>query len=112
MSSSISSRLRITLKSFDNDLIDRSFKEIINVAVKSGANVVGPISMPARVKKFDLLRSPHIYKEAMDQIEISFYKKILDIRNCTVDTISSLSNLELISAVEVNIKELSDDKSI
>lgn len=98
--------MRITLKSFDSDLIDRSFKEIINIALKSGASVKGPIPMPCRLKRFDVLRSPFVHHNAMDQIELTFYKKILDIYNCTVDTISSLSNLELISAVEADIKEL------
>src|SRR5437764_9928640 len=65
-----SQRIRIRLKAFDYRLIDQSALEIVDTAKRTGAVVRGPVPLPTRKQRFDLLRSPHIDKASRDQLEI------------------------------------------
>ena len=66
-------KIRIRLKAFDYKLIDQSASEIADTAKRSGAIVRGPIPLPTRIERFDVLRSPHVNKTSRDQFEIRKY---------------------------------------
>ena len=53
-------KIRIRLKAFDYKLIDQSAAEIVDTAKRTGAIVKGPVPLPTRMKRFDILRSPHV----------------------------------------------------
>ena len=55
-----SQRIRIRLKAFDYKLIDQSAQEIVDTAKRTGAVVRGPVPLPTRIQRFDILRSPHV----------------------------------------------------
>ena len=55
-------RIRIRLKAFDYKLIDQSAQEIVETAKRSGAVVKGPVPLPTKIERFDVLRSPHVNK--------------------------------------------------
>ena len=74
-----SQNIRIRLKAFDNKLIDKSAKEIVETVKRTGAVVKGPIPMPVRKRQTTILISPHKDKDARDQYEIRTYKRIMDI---------------------------------
>ncbi len=57
-------RIRIRLKAFDHRMIDRSTREIVETARRTGAQVRGPIPLPTRTERFTLLVSPHADKDA------------------------------------------------
>ena len=61
-------KIRIRLKAFDHRMIDRSALEIVDTARRTGAVVKGPIPLPTRKERFNLLRSPHKYKDSRDQL--------------------------------------------
>ena len=63
-------KIRIRLKAFDYKLIDQSAQEIVETAKRSGAVVKGPVPLPTRIERFDILRSPHVNKTSRDQLEI------------------------------------------
>ena len=63
-------RIRIRLKAFDYKLIDQSAQEIVETAKRSGAVVKGPVPLPTKIERFDILRSPHVNKTSRDQLEI------------------------------------------
>ena len=63
-------KIRIRLKAFDYKLIDQSAAEIVDTAKRTGAIVKGPVPLPTRMKRFDILRSPHVNKTSRDQLEI------------------------------------------
>ncbi len=52
-------RIRIRLKAFDYKLIDQSALEIVETAKRSGAVVKGPVPLPTKIERYDVLRSPH-----------------------------------------------------
>jgi small subunit ribosomal protein S10 len=97
-------RIRIRLKSFDHRLIDRSSKEIIETAKRTGARVKGPIPLPTRKERFTILISPHVNKDARDQYEIRTHKRLMDIVDPTERTVDALMKLDLAAGVDVQIK--------
>ena len=97
-------KIRIRLKACDHKIIDRSASEIIDTARRTGAIVRGPIPLPTRKERYDLLRSPHKYKTSRDQLEIRVHKRILDIVEPTDKTVDALMKLDLAAGVDVEIK--------
>lgn len=97
-------KIRIRLKAFDHRLIDRSAREIVETAKRTGATVVGPIPLPTRKERFTILVSPHVNKDARDQYEIRTHKRLMDIVDPTDKTVDALMKLDLAAGVDVQIK--------
>ena len=97
-------KIRIRLKAFDHRMIDRSAQEIVDTARRTGAIVRGPIPLPTKKERYNLLRSPHKYKASRDQMEIRIYKRIMDIVEPTDKTVDALMKLDLAAGVDVEIK--------
>ncbi|MFQ5354440.1 MAG: 30S ribosomal protein S10 [Thermodesulfobacteriota bacterium] len=97
-------RIRIRLKAFDSRLLDRSVKEILDTAKRSGAVIKGPIPLPTRINKFCVLRSPHVDKKSREQFEIRTHKRLMDIMDPTQNTVDALIKLALPAGVDVEIK--------
>jgi ribosomal protein S10 len=79
-------RIRIRLKAFDYKLIDQSALEIVETAKRSGAVVRGPVPLPTKIERFDVLRSPHANKTSRDQFEIRTHLRLMDIIDPTDKT--------------------------
>jgi small subunit ribosomal protein S10 len=99
-----SQNIRIRLKAFDYKLIDRSAAEIVDTAKRTGAVVRGPVPLPTRIARYDLLSSPHVNKTARDQMEIRTHQRLMDILDPTDKTVDALMKLDLPAGVEVEIK--------
>jgi small subunit ribosomal protein S10 len=96
--------IRIRLKSFDHNLIDKSAREIVDTAKRTGATVKGPVPLPTKTERFTILISPHANKNARDQYEILTHKRLMDIVNPTDKTVDALMKLELPAGVDVQIR--------
>ncbi len=99
-----SQSIRIRLKAFDHRLIDRSAREIVETARRTGARVKGPIPLPTRKERFTVLISPHVNKDARDQYELRTHKRLMDIVEPTEKTVDALMKLDLAAGVDVQIK--------
>lgn len=99
-----SQRIRIRLKAYDHRSIDRSASEIVETAKRTGAIVHGPIPLPTKIERINLLRSPHVNKKARDQFELRTHKRIMDILEPTEKTVDALMKLDLAAGVDVEIK--------
>ena len=99
-----SQTIRIRLKAFDHRLIDRSAKEILETARRTGARVLGPIPLPTKKERFTVLVSPHVNKDARDQYELRTHKRLMDIVDPTEKTVDALMKLDLAAGVDVEIK--------
>ena len=97
-------KIRIRLKAFDYRLIDQSAAEIVDTAKRTGAVVKGPIPLPTRIERFDLLRSPHVNKTSRDQMEIRTHLRLMDIVDPTEKTVDALMKSDLPAGVDVEIK--------
>ena len=96
-------RIRIRLKSFDHRLIDQSAQEIVDTAKRTGAQVCGPVPLPTRIERFNVLTSPHVNKDARDQYEIRTHKRMVDIVQPTDKTVDALMKFDLAAGVDVQI---------
>ncbi|HEY3646313.1 MAG TPA: 30S ribosomal protein S10 [Gammaproteobacteria bacterium] len=99
-----SQTIRIRLKAFDYRLIDKSAKEIVETAKRTGAQVRGPIPLPVKMERFTILISPHADKDARDQYELRTHKRLMDIVDPTDKTVDALMKLDLPAGVDVQIK--------
>ncbi|MCX7882920.1 MAG: 30S ribosomal protein S10 [Brevinematales bacterium] len=99
------SRIRIRLKAYDAALIDRSAKMIVETVKNKGGRVSGPIPLPTRIRKYTVLRSPHVDKDSREQFEIRVHKRLVDILNPSAELIAALSELQLPAGVEIEIKQ-------
>jgi small subunit ribosomal protein S10 len=100
----MSQKIRIKLKSFDHNLVDKSAEKIVKTVKTTGAVVSGPIPLPTDKRIFTILRSTFVNKKSREQFEYATYKRLLDIYSTTSKTIDALMKLELPSGVEVEIK--------
>ena len=99
-----SQKIRIRLKAFDYNLIDRSAQEIVDTAKRTGAVVKGPVPLPTKIERYDVLRSPHVNKASRDQFEIRTHLRLMDIIDPTDKTVDALMKLDLTAGVDVEIK--------
>ena len=97
-------KIRINLKAFDHRLLDLSVGEIVDTARRTGARIAGPIPLPTRIRKYTVLRSPHVNKKAREQFEMRRHKRLIDILEPNQKTLDALTELDLPAGVYVEIK--------
>ena len=97
-------KLRIKLKAYDHKIIDNSAKQIIDIANRYGAEVLGPVPLPTEILKYTVNRSSFVHKNAREQFEMRVHKRIIDIINPNQEIIESLRDLNLPSGVDITIK--------
>jgi small subunit ribosomal protein S10 len=99
-----SQKIRIKLKSYDHNLIDKSAERIVRTVKQTGASVSGPIPLPTQKTIYTVLRSPHVDKKSREQFEARVHKRLIDIFSSTQRTIDALMRLELPAGVDVEVK--------
>ena len=97
-------KIRIRLKAYDHKLLDKSAREIVETARRSGVDVRGPFPLPTRINKWTVLRGPHVDKKSREQVERRTHLRLLDILEPTQQTVDALMKLDLSSGVHVEIK--------
>lgn len=98
------SKIRIKLKSYDHQLVDKSAEKIVKAVKATGAIVSGPIPLPTHKRIYTVNRSTFVNKKSREQFQLSDYKRLIDIYSSTAKTVDALMKLELPSGVEVEIK--------
>ncbi len=97
-------RIRIRLKAYDHKQLDQSVGEIVDTVKRTGARLGGPIPLPTSIRRFTVLRSPHVDKKSREQFEVRTHRRLVDILEPTQQTIDALMKLELSAGVDVEIK--------
>ena len=98
------SKLRIKLKAYDHRILDKCAKEIVEVLLRYGAEIAGPIPLPTEIHKFTVNRPTFVHKDSREQFEIRIHKRIIDVFNPDQKIIEGLQTLSLPAGVEVEIK--------
>ncbi|MCR4306890.1 MAG: 30S ribosomal protein S10 [Candidatus Yonathbacteria bacterium] len=98
------SKLRIRVRAYEHKVLDTSVKQIIDTALRYDAEVVGPIPLPTEIKKYTVNRAAFVYKNAREQFEMRTHKRLIDILNPSPKVIEALTNLNLPSGVNVDVK--------
>lgn len=97
-------RVRIKVKAYDHKVLDKSSAQIIETALRSGAEVVGPVPLPTQIRKYTVNKSPFVYKDSREQFEMRTHKRLIDILNPTPKTIGDLTDLNLPNGVDIEVK--------
>ena len=97
-------KIRIRLKAYDHELVDKSTKKIVDTAERTGARVKGPIPLPTQRTLYTVIRSPHVNKDSREQFEMKTHKRLIDILEPTPKTVDSLMRLDLPAGVDIEIK--------
>ena len=98
-----SEKIRIVLRAFDHRLLDQSAAQIVEAAERTGAAVAGPVPLPT-IKRFCVIRSPHIDKDSREHFELRTHKRLVDILEPNPKTIDALTRLQMPAGVDIAIK--------
>lgn len=99
-------KFRIFLRSFDNDLINLASQDLRSTLLRTDCKVTGIVSLPIRIKRFCVLRSPHVDKDSREHFELRLYKKFIDISTNSPAVLDLLLKTELASGVSCSLKVL------
>ena len=97
-------KIRIKLKSYDHNLLDKSTERIVRTAKDTGALILGPIPLPTRKTVYTVNRSVHVDKKSREQFEVRIHKRILDILNSTTKTVDALMKIDMPAGVDIEIR--------
>ena len=97
-------KIRLTLRSYDHQLLDKAVKKIVLTAKRTGAQLMGPVPLPNKRRCFTVLRSPHVDKKSREQFELTTHRRILDIVSPSDKTMDALMKLNISSGVDVEIR--------
>ena len=98
-------KIRIRLKAYDHDAIDRAASEIVDTAERTGATVSGPVPLPTERNVYCVIRSPFKDKDSREHFEIRTHKRLIDINQPTSKTVDSLQRLDSLPAgVDIEIR--------
>jgi small subunit ribosomal protein S10 len=100
-------KIKIRLKSFDHRTLERATKEIVGAVKRTGADISGPIPLPRKIRRFTVLRSPHVNKKSREQFEIRTQLRLLIINYPTPQTVDALKKVDLPAGIDVEIKLMS-----
>jgi small subunit ribosomal protein S10 len=98
------SKLRIRVSAYENKILDASVKQIVDTALRYDAKIHGPIPLPTEIKKYTVNRSSFIDKNSREQFEMRVHKRLVDIMSPSPKIIESLTNLNLPSGVNIDVK--------
>ncbi|MEF3191029.1 MAG: 30S ribosomal protein S10 [Campylobacterales bacterium] len=99
-------KIRIKLRAYDFRVLDRSVASIVEAVKRTGAELIGPIPLPTKVRRYTVLRSPHINKDAREQFEIRIHTRMIDIISASSDTVDALMKLDLAPEVDVEVRSM------
>ena len=96
--------IRIKLRAYEHRALDISARQIVEAAEQTGAVVTGPIPLPTHIRKFTVIRGPHVDKDSREQFEMRTHKRLIDITDISSRTIDSLTHLTLPAGVDIEIQ--------
>ena len=97
-------KIRIRLKAYDHELVDKSARSIVETAERTGAKVAGPVPLPTEKNLYCVIRSPFKDKDSREHFEIRTHKRLIDILQPTPKTVDSLMRMDLPAGVDIEIK--------
>jgi len=97
-------RIRIKIKSYDHQVIDSSVRQIVDTAMRYGAEIHGPVPLPTENHKYTVNRSTFVHKDSREQFETRVHKRLIDIYNPSGQLIDALMDLNLPAGVDIEVK--------
>jgi small subunit ribosomal protein S10 len=85
-------------------VLDQSATQIVETAERTGADISGPVPLPTSIRRFCVIRSPHIDKRSREHFELRTHKRLIDVHKPTSKTIDAMTRLNLPAGVDISIK--------
>ena len=102
--------IRIRLKGYDHNIVDKAAERIVETAKRTGAQVSGPVPLPTEKEVVTILRAVFKYKDSREQFEQRTHKRLIDILTPTQKTVDALTNLTMPAGVNVNIRMVNHNR--
>ncbi len=102
--SSDEQKLRIRISAYEHKVLDASTKQIMDTALRYGGAIHGPVPLPTGIKKYTVIRGAFVHKNAREQFEMRVHRRVIDIMNPSPKIVESLTNLNLPSGVNIDVK--------
>ena len=99
-------KIRLKLKAYDHRVLDRSVASIVEAVKRTGADLRGPIPLPTKIRRYTVIKGPHVNKDSREQFEMRIHRRFVEIKNSNQQIISALSSLNLPAGVGIEIKQL------
>ena len=96
--------IRIRLKAFDHDNLDKSTRAIVETVTRTNAKIRGPIPLPTEKHRYTVIRGPHIDKDSREHFEMRIHKRLIDIVEHNNKTIEALQRIDIPAGVDIEIK--------
>ena len=96
--------IRIRVKGYDHEQVDKAAAIIVDTAKRTGARVSGPVPLPTDKDVVTILRAVHKYKDSREQFELRTHKRLIDILKPSNKTVEALTSLQIPAGVDVEIK--------
>jgi small subunit ribosomal protein S10 len=97
-------KIRIKLRAYDHEILDKAAGQIIEHVTRTGARVVGPVPLPTERSIYTVIRSPHKDKDSREHFQMLTHKRLIDIHEATSKTVQELQRLNLAAGVDIEIK--------
>jgi small subunit ribosomal protein S10 len=101
-------KIRLKLRAYDHRVLDKSVGAILDAVKRSGAELVGPMPLPTKIKRYTVLRSPHVNKDSREQFEIRVHARMIDIVSATSETVDLLMKIDLAPEVDVEVRSMAN----
>ena len=99
-------KFRILLRSFNNELINLACQQLRTtlLTAENDCKINGVVSLPIKIKRFCVLRSPHIDKDSREHFEVRQYKRFIDLNTDSPSILDLLLKTELPAGVSCSLK--------
>jgi len=97
-------KIRIKLKAYDHKVIDSSARQIIDVLLRHGAKIAGPIPLPTEIHRYTVNRDVFVHKDSREQFEVRVHKRLIEVYEITPRIVDALQSLNLPAGVDIEIK--------
>ena len=97
-------KIKIKLKAYDHKVIDSSARQIVEILLRHGAKVAGPIPLPTEIHRYTVNRDAFVHKDSREQFEIRIHKRLIEVFDLSPRVIDALQNLNLPAGVDIEIK--------
>jgi small subunit ribosomal protein S10 len=101
-------KIRLKLRAYDHRVLDKSVSAILDAVKRSGAELIGPMPLPTKIKRYTVLKSPHVNKDSREQFEMRVHTRMIDIVSATSETVDLLMKIDLAPEVDVEVRSMAN----
>ena len=79
------SKIRIKLKAYDHEVIDKTARSIVETAERTAFGS-GPVPLPTKRSRYTVIRGPFKDKDSREHFKLHTHKRLIDIQQPTPRT--------------------------